>query len=220
MNIVEITEMMPELTKLDIQQLVKAGLEREFVLHNLTKEDMLIPKEEKAYLIKRGSALACAYTDDGLEFNMEFQEGDGIGHLNIFIEDSIDFILFGMDECTVIEIPLKKTLQTTNIKFILSFYEKILSTMSKNLLKVLKKYTAKINYSNEQYFLDFIMDKGGILMFSTTDELSRLLNIEVRTVQRIIKKFSERGILVKREGTIEILNYETVKQKIISQRKV
>jgi len=206
-------KLMPELSKTDIQQLVEAGLENEFILHHLTKKDILFPKEEKAYLIKKGSALAYGYTDEGLEFHMKFQKGDGIGLLNVFIEDNLDFILRGMNECVVLEIPIKKSLQSTNIKFILSVYEEILTTMSGNLFKILKDYAAKINYSNEQYLLNFIMAKGGFYQFSTTEDLAHLLHIDLRTLQRIIKKLSESGTIIKKKNTIKILDHGIVQKK-------
>lgn len=213
MNSREMAKIMPELNKTDVQQLIDRGLEDEFVLHHLTKKDILFPKEDKAYLIKKGDAFVYAYTDDGLEFHMKFQRGESIGMLNMFIEGNLDFIMRGMDRCTVLEIPIKKALQTTNIKFILSVYEKILTTMSTNLFKVLKSYAAKVNYSNEQYLLNFIMARGGSYHFSSTEDLAHLLHIELRTLQRIVKKLSERGILIKRKNVIEILDCEAAQKK-------
>ena len=213
MNSKEMAKIMPELNKTDIQQLIDRGLEDEFILHHLTKKDILFPREDKAYLIKKGDAFVYAYTDDGLEFHMKFQEGESIGMLNMFIEENLDFIMRGMDRCTVLELPIKKALQTTNIKFILSLYQRILTTMSTNLFKVIKSYAAKVNYSNEQYLLNFIMARGGSYRFSSTEDLAHLLHIELRTLQRIVKKLIERGVLAKGKNIIEILDYEGAQKK-------
>lgn len=208
----EMAEIMPELSRDDIDQLVEGGLEDEFILHNLTKKDILFPKEDKAYLVKSGDAFVYAYTDEELEFHMKFQRGEGIGMLNIFIEENLDFILRGMDRCTVLEIPIKKALQTTNIKFILSLYEKILTAMATNLFKMLKNYAAKVNYTNEQYLLNFIVTRGGSYRFSSTEDLAHLLHIELRTLQRIVRKLSDRGVLIKRKNVIEILDYNAIQR--------
>lgn len=212
MNRKEMARLMPELSKDDIEQLVEEGLENEFILHHLTKRDALFPKEDKAYLIKSGDAFVYAYTDDGLEFHMRFQRGEGIGVLNIFIEEDLDFILRGMDRCTVLEIPIKKALQTTNIKFILSLYEKMLTAMSTNLFKVLKNYAAKVNYTNEQYLLNFIVTRGGSYSFSSSEDLAHLLHIDLRTLQRIIRKLSDRGVIIKRKNVIELLDYDAAQK--------
>ncbi len=213
MNKKDLAKLMPELSRDDIGQLMKEGLEEEFSLHHLTKRDALFPKESKAYLVKSGDAFVHAYTHEGLEFHMRLQRGDSIGMLNIFVEEELDFILRGMDRCTVLEIPIKKALQTTNINFILSLYEKLLTTMSRNLFKVLKNYAAKVNYTNEQYLLNFIVTRGGSYPFSSTEDLAHLLHMDLRTLQRIVRKLSDRGVISKRKNIIEILDYSAI-QKI------
>ncbi len=213
MNRKEMARLMPELNRDDIEQLMKEGLEGEFILHHLTKKDALFPKDDKAYLVKSGDAFVHAYTDDGLEFHIRLQKDEGIGMLNIFIEEELDFILRGMDRCSVLEIPIKKALQTTNIKFILSLYEKMLSAMSINLFKMLKNYAAKVNYTNEQYLLNFIVTRGGSYRFSSSEDLAHLLHIDLRTLQRIIRKLSDRGVLIKKKNIIELLDCDTQKKQ-------
>lgn len=145
---------------------------------------------------------------------MEFGPGECVGQLSTFHNENLDFIIRGMDFCTVIEIPIKKVMLKTNIHFLVNIYQRMLTAVTGNLLKVLKSYSAKVSFSNEQYFLNFLISKGGTCTYTSTEDLSHLLKIEIRTLQRIMKKFTEKKIIQKVHKTIQLIDTESA-EKIV-----
>ena len=212
MDIIEISRALPDLTLEELKQIEEASLEKSFFLHKITKEDVFIPKEESLYLIVEGIALVCAYTDEDLEFNLEFGPGECVGQLGAFHQENMDFILRGMDSCTIVEIPIQEAMSRTNIHSLVNIYQRMLTAITQNLLKVLKNYGAKVNFSNEQYFLNFLISKGGSYTITSIEDLAQLLHIEMRTLQRVIKRIIDKKIIQKTNKTIEIIDMEAAER--------
>ena len=212
MDIIEISRALPDLTLEELKQIEEASLEKSFFLHKITKEDVFIPKEESLYLIVEGIALVCAYTDEDLEFNLEFGPGECVGQLGAFHQENMDFILRGMDSCTIVDIPIQEAMSRTNIHSLVNIYQRMLTAITQNLLKVLKNYGAKVNFSNEQYFLNFLISKGGSYTITSIEDLAQLLHIEMRTLQRVIKRIIDKKIIQKTNKTIEIIDMEAAER--------
>ncbi len=212
MDIIEISRALPDLTLEELKQIEEASLEKSFFLHKITKEDLFIPKEESLYLIVEGIALVCAYTDEDLEFNLEFGPGECVGQLGAFHQENMDFILRGMDSCTIVDIPIQEAMSRTNIHSLVNIYQRMLTAITQNLLKVLKNYGAKVNFSNEQYFLNFLISKGGSYTITSIEDLAQLLHIEMRTLQRVIKRIIDKKIIQKTNKTIEIIDMEAAER--------
>lgn len=214
MDIIEISKALPDLTSEELKQIEEASLEDSFFLHKISKEDLFIPREESLYLIVEGMALVCAYTEEDLEFNLEFGPGECVGQLGAFHEENMDFILRGMDSCTIVEIPIQEAMLKTNIHTLVNVYQRMLTAITQNLLKVLKNYGAKVNFSNEQYFLNFLISKGGSYTVTSIEDLAQLLHIEMRTLQRVIRRIMDKKIIQKTHKTIEIIDMEAA-EKIV-----
>jgi len=209
MDIIEISKALPDLTSQELKQIEDASLEKSFFLHKISKEDVFIPREESLYLIKEGIALVCAYTGEDLEFNLEFSPGECVGQLRAFHDENMDFVLRGMDSCTIVEIPIQEAMLKTNIHSLVNIYQRMLTAITQNLLKVLKSYGAKVNFSNEQYFLNFLISKGGVYTVTSTEDLAQLLHIEMRTLQRVTKRLIDKKVIQKDCKTIQIIDMES-----------
>lgn len=214
MDIIEISKALPDLTLEELKQIEDASLEKSFFLHKITKGDVFIPREESLYLIVEGTALVYAYTDGDLEFNLEFGPGECVGQLGAFHQENMDFILRGMDSCTIVDIPIQEAMLKTNIHSLVNIYQRMLTAITQNLLKVLKSYGAKVNFSNEQYLLNFLISKGGSYTITSVEVLAQLLHIEMRTLQRVIRRVIDKKIIEKNNKTIKIIDMDAA-EKIV-----
>ena len=103
-------------------------------------------------------------------------------------------------------------IQKTDIQFLANVYQKMLKVVMNGLLKALNEYAAKINLSNEQYFVNFLISREGTYTPTSMEDFAHILHIEVRTLQRIIKKLTEKKIIQKSNKTIQIIDMESAKE--------
>lgn len=214
MNIERLLDLLPNIQKKEIEFIENTGLNDHFFLHTIPEETFFTPKDGSLYMIKEGGIIVYGYVDDHLEFNMDFDIGDCIGQADLFHRENIDFIIRGKPTALILEIPAKKIMERGDVKFLNFIYEKMLNKMVTNIIKLFKTYAAKINFSNEQYFLNFLLNNGGSFTYTSTEELALLLHIEIRTVQRVIKKLIGQGIIEKSKKTICITDEEAARELI------
>jgi len=141
---------------------------------------------------------------------------DCIGQADLFHRENIDFIIKGKPSALILEIPAKKIMKKGDTRFLNFLYEKMLTKMVTNIIKLFKTYAAKVNFSNEQYFVNFLLNNGGSLTFTSTEDLAYILHIELRTIQRVIKKLSKQGIIKKSKKTLTITDMDAAEDLISS----
>lgn len=214
MKIEKIPHLLPKIRKEEIEFLKNNSLNDYFFLHNISGETFFTPKAGSLYMVKEGGIIVYGYIDDHLEFHMDFDIDDCIGQADLFHRENIDFIIRGKPSALILEIPAKKIMEKGDIKFLNFIYEKMLSKMVTNIIKLFKTYAAKVNFSNEQYFINFLLNNGGSFTFTSTEELAYILHIELRTIQRVIKKLSGEGMVQKSKKTITITDMEAAKDLI------
>lgn len=214
MNIERLPHLLPKIRREEIEFIKDNGLNDYFFLHNIAEETFFTPKAGSLYMVKEGGIIVYGYVDDHLEFNMDFDIGDCIGQADLFHRENIDFIIRGKPTAIILEIPAKKIMEKGDIKFLNFIYEKMLNKMVTNIIKLFKTYAAKVNFSNEQYFINFLLNNGGSFTFTSTEDLAYILHIELRTVQRVIKKLTNQGIIEKSKKTISITDEEAAKELI------
>ncbi len=81
-----------------------------------------------------------------------------------------------------------------------------------NILKLIKNHAAKIKLSNEQYLVEFLISSGGSFTYTSTSELAQLLNMDIRTMQRAVRKIIENGTLEKNRKTLKIIQMDSAKK--------
>ncbi len=214
MKVEKIAPLLPKIRQEEIEFIKNNSLNDYFFLHNISSEAFFTPKAGSIYMVKEGGIIVYAYVDDHLEFHMNFDPGDCIGQAELFHRENIDFIIRGKPTALILEIPAKKIMEKGDIKFINFLYEKMLNKMVTNIIKLFKNYAAKVNFSNEQYFINFLVNNGGRFTFTSTEELAYILHIELRTIQRVIKKLSGEGIVQKSKKTITIIDMKAAKDLI------
>jgi len=211
MTIEKLSELLPGLTSKELDMISSYSLNKYFFLHNISTEDIFIPKKECLYTIIKGEGVASGFLEDYLEFNIDFNQGESFGFIDLE-DESVSFILKGMPSATLLEVPIKKVMERANIEFLINIYEVMTKTMIRNIFKLFKAYAAKVTFSNEQYLLDFLISKGGKFTYISSLELAYLFHIELRTLQRIIKKLVERKIIEKNGKTLKITDMDSAKK--------
>lgn len=216
MNIENLVKLLPKLRNEEVDFIRDNSLNEYFFLHNISEETFFTPKDGSLYLVKEGGIIVYGYIDDHLEFHMDFNPMDCIGQADLFHRENIDFIIKGKPSALILEIPAKKIMEKGDTRFLNFLYEKMLTKMVTNIIKLFKTYAAKINFSNEQYFVNFLLNNGGSLSFTSTEDLAYILHIELRTIQRVIKKLSKQGIIKKSKKTLTITDMDAAKDLISS----
>jgi len=81
-----------------------------------------------------------------------------------------------------------------------------------NILKLIKNHAAKLSFSNEQYLIDFLISNGGNFTYTSTTELAQLLNMDIRTLQRAMRKLIGNKTLEKDRKTLKILHMDSARE--------
>lgn len=214
MTIEKLSELLPGLTPKDLNAISSKSLNRLFALRYFSGEEFFIPKQGYLYIVKKGKVILTGFIEDHLEVNVEFKEEDCLGYVDLLLEDTLDFILKGSPSATLLEIPIKELMNSTNINFLLNLYDILIKTMMRNTFKLIKKYAAKANFSNEQYLIDFLIYHDGSYTYNSTRELAQLLHMDIRTLQRAIKKLTANKILEKNKKTLKISDMNSARKMI------
>lgn len=214
MNIEQLSELMPQLTSEDLNIISSKSLNDYFTLQSFSGDEIFTPKNDCIYIVKEGRVVITGFIEDHLEVTMEFQEGDCLGHLELLVDKPLDIILKGMPSATVLEVPMIKIMDSIGTQTLTGLNNLLNKAIVKNALKLIKKHAAKVNLSNEQYVIDFLITNGGEITYTSNEDLIQLLHIEIRTLQRIIKKLIEGGILEKKGRTLRIIDM-TLAQELL-----
>jgi len=216
MDIKKIAKMLPKLTDNELDQISSKGLNKYFYLHSVSGGEIFIPKTGCIYFVREGSIMVSVFIEDNTEFNMKFSQGEVLGKVDLFQEEGFDGIIKGMPSATLLELPIQELLKKTDIKFIIFIYEKMMTSMSRNILSLFKTYAAKVSYSNEQYFISHLMSEGGSVTYSSTEELALLLHIDIRTLQRIIKKLRSEKLIEKDGKALTVVDIQAAEEMLIN----
>ncbi len=102
MTIEKLSKLLPELTSKDLNTIFSKDLNELFALRELSGEEIFIPKDDCFYLVKKGKVISTVFIEERLEFNMEFKEGECLGHVDLFLDEAMDLILKGMPSATLL----------------------------------------------------------------------------------------------------------------------
>ncbi len=212
MNIEQLSELIPELTPEDLNIISSKSLNKYFSLHHFSGDKIFIPKGDCLYIVKEGRVVITGFVEDNLEITMEFNEGDCLGHLELLIDKPLDIMLKGMPSATVLEVPMIKIVDSVGIESLTGLNNLLNKAIVKNALKLIKKHAAKVNFSNEQYVIDFLISNGGEITYTSNEDLTQMLHIEIRTLQRIIKRLIGEKILEKNGKTLRIIDMDSARE--------
>ncbi|ADO82029.1 Crp/Fnr family transcriptional regulator [Ilyobacter polytropus] len=202
------------LKKLGIENLVDDKLMKEFKINKFKKHSLVLgsgDSSEKVMVILQGEVKVHVYSDEGGVFYGMLKKGEFFGLISTILNRPVlpDFITTKDSEILIF--PLKK-IMTTRKDIMNLIWDKIAIKTAEESVSIISKTLSRATSSNELFFIKYIEKNKGELSYSSTSELSENLNINIRTLQRIIKKLSEKEIIEKSKGLIRIKKYDLFKK--------
>lgn len=189
-------------------------------------EDMLIFRNIKAgktkycgadeyvptFYILEGNLQFIVYTPEGGEFYIDLSPGDLSGvNMNLSMalgnkfDRSFEGELNAKQDSVVVELPLEKLigLEFKNKSAVL---ERLLRLSVKEGLERSRYLFFKSIYSDEEFLIK-VLEKRRLFNMSTKD-ISEILNINLRTLQRLLKNLADVGIIKKTNKSVELIDSE------------
>ncbi len=144
------------------------------------------------------------------EINGEFHSGEWFGGPCSLIgfEGSVDILT--IKESVILWFPLKKMIEKYPEEMN-AVWEVVAVESAKEYRKILSNIVAKLTLTNEGYFIKYLMDNNGLIEFNSLDELGEILNMNVRTLYRIIGNLKQKNLILKRKETFEVTNMKKLK---------
>jgi CRP-like cAMP-binding protein len=205
------------LKEFEILDLIDDQLLGEFKIKNFEKNSMILASGDtsgKVMIVLKGEVKAHLYLDDGKEFFGVIRENNFFGLISTVLSQPVKPDFITTKESEILFFPLKKIMDTR--KDIAEKIWNIVAIKTAEEAQNIISYTvSRAASSNELFFLKYLENNNGVIRYSSTAELSEELNVHLRTLQRIIKKLSEKNIINKFEKTIEIKNLELFKNEKI-----
>lgn len=169
-----------------------------------------------AWRVVEGSVKVTIYPELGQEFNGEFRAGEWIGVASILTENVIAADMEAREDVVILTIPLRRMIDN-HPDIMVNLWEKIAKGASYEFIRFLSGTLAKAMMTNEGYFLKYLDENGRELVFENIKELSELVNTNLRTLQRIIKKLKEEGVIEKSRKSIKVIDHEKFRKLYLQQ---
>ncbi len=193
------------LKNIDFEEFVGSPYEEEFTLKKFNRrelEPLHGEKLEKCFYVVEGSVRMIFYSSDGRELTWVFESGSWFGMEDLIAEEeNYPYDIEATEDTVLLEIPLRKLLTKYKCK---DFYLKLLKIIADTAYDVGNKLAFMMNHSHKEIFLKFLQDNGYKVQGKRIPEISELLKINLRTLQRIIKGLEASGIIVRDKDSIRV----------------
>lgn len=202
------------LRKIDFEELIGTKFEDMMSIEKLTKGTSIYYERFKkfnTYFLIEGKTQHIIYTPEGGEFYRDFFEGD-IPGLSFSLSNrkaperfrpfDVDVII--KEDSVIAYLPLEKTLDL-EFKGKSSVLEKIITIGVEDHFKEFNHLLLKSIYSDEEFFIKYL-ENHRVLNMGSSKEISEHLNINLRTLQRLLKKLIGEEIIEKTGTKIFIKN--------------
>ncbi|UUV18364.1 hypothetical protein NRK67_13875 [Fusobacteria bacterium ZRK30] len=204
------------LSKLNLTELIDTKFEDFITIKKFTEGDVLLDilhnKLGACYIVK-GQVELISYTIDGKEFYRYFFPGDIIGIGECFIDKNKNELetKFGMD---------MHILENSEIAY-LPFFElislkiekkdeilrKLIVMTTKEKYRESSHYLGKALYSDEEFIVK-ALEHLKTIKTSNTKKLAKGLNMNLRNLQRLLKKLEKMDIVTKNRGIVSIKDFK------------
>lgn len=114
----------------------------------------------------------------------------------------------------VMRIPLREYIDKYPDKA-LYLWENIAKASAMEFSKILGGTLAKALLSNEGYFLKHLKENNMKVSYKNTRELSELLNTNLRTLQRILRKLTDDGVIGRSKHEIWVVDEEKLEEILV-----
>lgn len=204
------------LFKLNLEELIGTSFEDLMEVRKISAGETIvegIDDKLKACFIFKGSVQMVTYTVDGKEFYRYLFPGDVLGVAECF-SDKInkDFDAgYGMDmrireDSILVYLPLGRVMDM-EIEGKESILKKLLLMTVEEKIKESSHFLGKAVYSDEEFIIK-ALERVGTIKAINTRELARGLNMNLRNLQRLLKKLEKLEIITREGGKISIKNFE------------
>lgn len=197
------------LKSIGFEEFIGTCYEKDFSLKQLNKKE-LDPLHgkilEKCFYVVEGSVRMIFYSPDGRELTWTFERDSWFGMEDLIAgEEAYLFDIEGTEDSLLLEVPLKRLLSHYKSR---EFYSRLLKIMADFSYSVGNKLALMMNYTHEERFLKFLQDNGYRIEGKKICEISDLIKINLRTLQRIIKDLEASGIIVREQDSIKVTDLE------------
>jgi len=170
----------------------------------------------KVWKILEGQAKMTIYMEHGGEYYGDFSSGEWMGVAACLIDLVGTVDIEAKKKTKVVIIPLKEMIRN-HPEVMQYLWEKIAKGSAVEFVRVLGGTLAKAVLTNEGYFLKYLSQNDMRIKFTNTRELSELLNTNLRTLQRIIRKLKEDGVIEKSRNEIWVVDENKFEEAIATQ---
>lgn len=207
------------LRKLGLDEL--AGTEFEDIMEILELEkgeSIYCDRDDKlfAQYLLEGRAQYIIYTPEGGEFYINIFQGEVRGINRCFfrtLEDEVkgnfEADLLAKEDSVIAKLPMGKIfdMEFPNKEKLL---QKVIEMIVKENFKHSRYLFFKNVYSDEEFLIKVLETYDQVKV--TTKELAELLNINLRTLQRLVKNLDDAGIISRESKSISILDKEKLEE--------
>lgn len=158
--------------------------------------------EGDAWYIIEGSIKIISYLEDGREFYWELVEGDCLGIADAILGTYAEYDIEIFKDVVVLQLPLRDIVEGGEVS--MDTMRSILHMVARSSKHTGKIAFSRMGYSDELFFLKHLERNDYILTFKNLKGLSELLNINLRTFQRLLKKLVQKDIIFKERGCIKV----------------
>ena len=200
------------LYELGLEELVGTSFEDMIFISEMKEGDYICLEEERelcAYYIIEGKVQAVLYTPEGGEFYLDFCEGEiaGVNFSFSKKEGGGSRLIFDADgvakkDSKIAYLPLEKIMDL-EFKGKKKVLKKLIMMSMDEHFREASHFLLKNIYSDEEFFIKHL-EECKTINARNTKELSEFLNINLRSLQRFLKKLQDQEIIEKCRGRIEI----------------
>ncbi|GLI54487.1 hypothetical protein PM10SUCC1_00020 [Propionigenium maris DSM 9537] len=209
------------LCKLELKELIGTSFERAVKVYNLKKGEMIFDSELKkggAIYVVEGRIQSLLYTPEGGEFYINSFEGDICGiNFSLFknygSEDNfMDIDVVAKEDSVVLSLPFDRVEEMDLEDGVKNQTLKKIALMGMKEHFQHSKYLVYRNvYSNEEFVIKYLEEYENDRIRDTKD-LAEVLNISLRSLQRVLKKFYQLGFIENTEGHIRLKDREGMEE--------
>ncbi|GLI56564.1 hypothetical protein PM10SUCC1_20780 [Propionigenium maris DSM 9537] len=202
------------LSKLNLEELINTPFEDLMEVREVPAGEMVVESDGdkvKACFIYKGSVQVVTYTIEGKGvytyrgtgdiFRVAQSFADKIKK-NIHTDSEYGTDIYPREDSVIVYLPLGKIMEMEleNKEEVL---KKIILITAEEKLRESSYFMGRLVYSDEEFILK-ALDKIKTIEASTTKELSRALNMNLRNLQRLLNKLEDMDIITREGGRVSI----------------
>lgn len=202
------------LSKLNLEELIATPFEDLMKVREVPAGEMVVESAEdkvKACFISKGSVQIVTHTIEGKEVYTYRGAGDIFRAAHSFsdkikknIHTDVEYgtDIYPREDSVIVYLPLGQILEM-EIENKEELLKKIILITAEEKLRESSYFMGRMVYSDEEFILK-ALEKIKTIEASTTKELSRALNMNLRNLQRLLNKLEDMDIITREGGRVSI----------------